>query len=66
LVTAHCEFAGNLLFLIFLDYENLAASVLPAFGAGGVRHSHFAAIRAGDEVRRGHRIVGAAAVAASL
>jgi hypothetical protein len=71
LVTAHFVWKGrvsnpSVLFLFFFNFDDFASLVLPALGADGMGQAHLTAIGADSEIGGGHRIMGAAAVAASL
>src|SRR4051794_18740754 len=50
----------------FLALDHLVAAVLPAVGAGAMRHLDLPAVGAGGGGRAGQRVVGAALVAAGL
>ena len=57
---------SDALFLFFGNADNLAALVMPAVRANGVRQPHLAAVAAGHQIAGGQRIVRPAPVTAAL
>jgi hypothetical protein len=52
--------------LLFFEFQDQAAFVIPAVWAGAMRQAHFIALRAASQGRRGNAVVGPTFVSSGL